>query len=91
MLKYDLSDESKKMLDDWKLEGFVNKSRFADEQVLRLGTISDTTKALTKLILTSIPACKGRDIVLQQCKSIVFLCGSALLSSEGNIKKDKVG
>lgn len=89
MLKYELSDESKEFLDRFKLSEFVTTDRFATDQLTRLTAICEHCKALAHIVLTAVPQAKQRGIVLNQCQSIVFLCGSAILSTEGNIRKDK--
>ena len=90
MLKYELSEESRKFLDEFTLEGFgVDPKKFADEQVARLKKICDDCKLLCTTVLTCVPPAKQRDIVIHQCKSMLFLCGNAILSCEAPGKKDK--
>ena len=91
MLVYELSKESKEFLDRFKLSEFVKQERFGTDQLARMNKICETAKALAHIVLASVPQAKQRGIVLNQCQSIVYLCGSAILSTEGNVKKDKVG
>ena len=87
MITYQISEENRKILKDWHLNEFANADSFCDEQLNRLRVLSDLVKHLTELVLTNIPASKQRNIAVFQCRSILFLCASSVLSVETNKKR----